>query len=281
MKNVLAVLALMLVASCGLDGGSDDENDVLSNFNGTYNIYEKCEKNDDGSVTYHALPWGGLVGTFQEKNMPLDLSGYESITLDFAEPLPVAVQLYVSNNFKTWGKKGITSLVCNFDGQDVTSVGEIVLQASDTCVITVKNAYLTPAHSFWTSEVVWSGKCSFENWQNGFVVKPEKFVDAAEGDKLEFVYTTDRSDPSVTYWLIKTIYSSTESTLEGNDSQLNEWGCASIGEQSKIYRIPLTMNDIINLREKGLFVNGYYTIVTQVNLLHVDYEGDETMDTSY
>ena len=40
-----------------------------------------------------------------------------------------------------------------------------------------------------------------------------------------------------------------------------------MGQAATSYRILLTANDVKNLREKGLFVNGYYTNVTQVNLL--------------
>jgi len=48
---------------------------------------------------------------------------------------------------------------------------------------------------------------------------------------------------------------------------LNKWGCAPVGRKSTVYRIPLTSKDIVNLNEKGMFVNGVYLNVTQVNLL--------------
>ena len=66
---------------------------------------------------------------------------------------------------------------------------------------------------------------------------------------------------------MKTVYNETDKTLEGNENELNEWGCAMMGKASTTYRIMLTANDIKNLRKNGLFVNGYYTIVSQVNLL--------------
>lgn len=275
MNKLLVCLTFLLLVSCGGSQEPEDENDVLSKFHSTWNVHEKCVVNDDGSVTYEALPYSGLVGTFLQNNLPTDLSGYESITLGFAEPLPVAVQLCVSDRFKTWGKKGITSLTCSFDGQDVTSVDHIVLQATDTCLLTVTSAYLTPKEGRWESKTIWKGKCSFGNWENGFVVPGEQFLDANEGDKLEFLFTTDKSNPEVTYWLFKTIYSATETTLEGNDSELNEWGCAGIGEAATVYRIVLTYNDVVNLRDKGLFVNGYYAIVTQCNLVHKVYDAEE------
>ncbi len=48
-----------------------------------------------------------------------------------------------------------------------------------------------------------------------------------------------------------------------NDGNSN----SMMGQAATSYRILLTANDVKNLREKGLFVNGYYTNVTQVNLL--------------
>jgi hypothetical protein len=34
-----------------------------------------------------------------------------------------------------------------------------------------------------------------------------------------------------------------------------------------VYRITLTAEDVVNLQKSGLFVNGYYNIVTRCNLL--------------
>lgn len=268
LRALVPLFVLALFASCGSDKTrQEDPNNVISKFNSTWNIYEKCEVAADGSIIYKALPWGGLVGTFLEKNSPVDLSAYESVTIDFAVPTPVATQLGVDHKFKTWGKKGITSLTCRFDGQDVTSVSEIVLQASDTCQLEITHVYLTPNATSWESVTVWSGYCSFGNWTGGFLVPASQFTQAYEGDKLEFIFTVDKSDPNVTYWLFKTIFNATDQTLEGNSSELNEWGCASVSGGATVYRIMLTENDVVNLREKGLFVNGYYLNVSQCNLL--------------
>lgn len=265
MKKSLFIASLLLL-SC-VEAVEKDDDNVLSKFYSTWNIYERCEVNDDGSITYQAVPWGGLVGTFLKQNMPMDLSAYESITFDFDRPVPVDVQVVVDDRFKTWGKSGITSLVCNFDGQDVSSVGKILLQASDTCSIGIKSIYLTPSFGTWKSTPLWDSHCVFGDWSGGFVVKADKFENAYEGDKIEFIYNADKSDPAVTYWLFKTIYSGTNSTLEGNANELNRWGCALVSSEANVYRIVLTENDIMGLREHGLFVNGYMLTVTQCNLL--------------
>lgn len=266
LRLLLVVSLSVFLFSCEEKQEKKDDNNVISKFNSTWNIYEKCVTNEDGSITYKALPWGGLVGNFLDKNMPVDLSNSESITFVFSEPTTVPMQIVVAERFKTWGKIGISSLTCNFDGQDVTSVNEISLQAGDTCTITVTQVYLTPKAAEWESTTVWQGDCHFGNWENGFVVRPEKFETAYEGDKLEFFFSTDRS-PDLTYWLIKTIYSTTESTLEGNYNELNDWGCAFVAPDASVYRIVLTANDVANLREKGLFINGFHVNVTQCNLL--------------
>lgn len=268
-KALLILSAVMLLLSCG--GGNSrhsDENDVTLKFKSTWNIYETCTLNDKEDIVYDAVAWGGLVGTFLEKNMPSDLSAYESITFRFAEPLPVPAQVVVANRFKTVGKQGLTSLTCNFDGQDVTAVNEIVLQPHDSASIIVTDVYLTPNNAKWDSKPIWNKGCSFGNWEGGFVVKPEYFATAYEGDKIEFIFNADTSNQELTYWLLKTIYNGTSETLEGNDSELNNYGCASVSSTANVYRILLTANDVKQLQEHGLFVNGYFLNVKQVNLLN-------------
>ena len=267
MKTICIFAACALFASCSLNLHPDDENNLTSKFKGTWNIHESIERNTSGVITYNALPWGGLVASVKERNMPVDWSGYESITFEFAEPTKVPTQVMVSDKLKTVGKAGITSLTCYFDGQDLRSVDEVALQSSDTSTILVKNVFLTPGRSTWESTPIWEGNCAFENWTDSVIVDSEQFMSAIEGDKIEILFKTDTSDPNRGYWLLKTVFNGTDKTLEGNDNELNEWGCAMVGEASTIYRIMLTANDIKNLRKNGLFVNGYYTIVSQVNLL--------------
>ena len=267
MKTIYILAVCALFASCSLNLHPDDENTLTSKFKGTWNIHESIDRNTSGVITYNALPWGGLVASVKERNMPVDWSGYESITFEFAEPTKVPTQVMVSDKLKTVGKAGITSLTCYFDGQDLRSVDEVALQSSDTSTILVKNVFLTPGRSTWESTPIWEGNCAFENWTDSVIVDSEQFMSAIEGDKIEILFKTDTSDPNRGYWLLKTVFNGTDKTLEGNDNELNEWGCAMVGEASTIYRIMLTANDIKNLRKNGLFVNGYYTIVSQVNLL--------------
>lgn len=267
MKKLLVIVSCALLAGCGLFESDEDKLDITSRFNGTWNIYEQMSRNSDGVITYHAIPWGGLVASVREHNMPVDWSAYESVQVEFAEPTKVQTQFKIADRVSTWGKAGITKLTCYFDGQDVSSIDEVVLQAADSGTLYVKNVRLSPLTTVWDSETIWTGNCKFGNWQNGFTVKAEQFSSAYEGDKLELVYTTDRSEPTVTYWQYKTIYNATEETLEGNESEQNNWGAVMVGKMSTACRIVLTAKDVKNLKEKGLFVNGFYMNVTQVNLL--------------
>lgn len=276
MKKILLIsLATVTLTACRQEV-QEDKYDITSKFNVTYNIYENFETNDDGSITYYASAWGGLVGVMKEHNLPVDWTPYESITFQFAEPTKVETQVQISEEVKTWGREGISSLTCFFDGLDVRNVSEVLFQATDSTTITIKSIRLTPIASNWDSRTIWEGECHFGNWENGFVIQPEIFMNVLEGDKLEFIFTTDRTDFGRTYWLFKTIYSGTDMTLEGNYNELNKWGCASVGRDATSYRIALTANDIANLRKVGLFVNGYYNIVTKVNLLRKLYPQEET-----
>ena len=267
-------LAAVILTACRQEV-QEDKYDITSKFNVTYNIYENFETNDDGSITYYASAWGGLVGVMKEHNLPVDWTPYESITFQFAEPTKVETQVQISEEVKTWGREGISSLTCFFDGLDVRNVSEVLFQATDSTTITIKSIRLTPIASNWDSRTIWEGECHFGNWENGFVIQPENFMNVLEGDKLEFIFTTDRTDFGRTYWLFKTIYSGTDMTLEGNYNELNKWGCAAVGRDATSYRIALTANDIANLRKVGLFVNGYYNIVTKVNLLRKMHQQEE------
>lgn len=268
---LLPVVAVAMFVSCD-SSENKDKHDITSKFNATWNIYEGIVKEVDGTITYYALPWGGLLGTVKEHNMPADWSEYESLVIEFAEPTKALTQIMISDDLKQLGKAGISKLICNLDGQNVKSVNEVALQAEDTTTIKVKKVYLVPGNTNWNSMPIWEGKCELGNWAKGFVVKPENFTTAQEGDKLEIVYTTDKRDQTVTFWQLKTIYNATDTPLEGNANEQNDWGCVMVGGNSTVYRITLTENDVKNLREKGLYVNGYFNIVTQCNLLRKVYD---------
>lgn len=264
------MMAAMLVA-CGVRMVEVEDKMLLTDkFNSTANIHEQVKMNSDGTITYNSVSWGGLVGSVKEHNMPVDWSAYESVTVSFVEPTTVETQLLVASRYKSYGKAGIMSLTCNFDGQDMKNIDEVILQTAEPGTVKVKEVRLTPISGHWTSKKLRDVDCDFDDWKNGFVLQPELFANVQEGDKLEFRYTTATNNPDIANWLIKTVYNGTEKTLEGNDESLNKWGCAPVGARSTLYRIQLTAEDVRMLKEKGIFVNGRYLHVTQCNLLHED-----------
>lgn len=275
MKSLaLLLLTVVFFCSCEQNESVEDKTDITSKFCSTWNIHESMEQNDDGSITYQALPWGGLVADVKENNMGVDWSDYESITVEFAEPTTVTTQIMISDELKALAKPGISTLTCYFDGYDVKYVDEIAIQADDTSTLVVKSVRLTPADATWERMNIWKGDCVMGNWENGFVVNANQFADVNEGDKLEIVFTADKENPN-TYWLLKTIYNTTDQTLEGNNNELNDWGCVLMGAKTTTYRIVLTANDVNNLRNYGLFVNGFYCNVTQCNVLRKHYKSEE------
>lgn len=144
-------------------------------------------------------------------------------------------------------------------------VTQFALQGDANSTLKISRIYLTEAVET-QSTAIWEGECSFGGWAEGFKIEAEKFANANAGDVIEFIYTTDDTNPD-TWWQFKTIYDGTETTLEGNKSELNEWGCATVAKGSSSYKIALTETDVTELKEKGLYVNGYYNIVTKVNLI--------------
>lgn len=272
MKKILACFfAAVVLSACGNKGSEvQDKTDLTSKFDATVNIHERVEKNSDGTITYHSVEWGGLLGSVRDHNMPVDWSKYESVTVYFAEPTIVETQLLVASSYKAYGRKGITTLTCNFDGQDVRSIDEVILQTAEAGTLKISEVRLNPISEHFTSQELRTLDCEFDDWKNGFVLPPEMFAKANEGDRLEIRYTTARNNPDIANWLIKAVYNGTDKTLEGNEEALNQWGCAPVGARSTLYRIPLTAGDVKMLKEKGVFINGRYLHVTQCNLLHED-----------
>lgn len=146
--------------------------------------------------------------------------------------------------------------------EHIKSAKEVEVQGMNVVVSKVELESSLPI----VSTAIWEGECSFGNWENGFVIPAEKFVNVNAGDAVEFIYTTDDNNPD-TWWQFKTIINEIETLLEGNASDLNEWGCATVAKGSSSYKITLTENDVTALKEKGMYVNGYYNIVTKVNLI--------------
>ena len=264
-KTLLGLTVITIMTSCL--SNSDNNLDITEQFKERWNINEDLQRNKDGSITYNAMAWGGMVANFTNDNAPTDWSGYEKIVFEFAEPTKVNTQIVINDRILSWGNTNINSMEGSFIGQDVSAVDRVALQAAEPTTLTIKRVYLATDEGMRYPTNLWDGQCVFGNYTNGFMISANKFDIANEGDILEFIYKTDKSNPSVNYWQIKTMPGGTNKTLEGNYSELNAWGCATVGGETSIHHIRLTANDVASLRECGLFVIGYYLTVTQCNLL--------------
>ena len=196
----------------------------------------------------------------------MDWTAYEQIVFEFAEPVEVGVQVFVDGKIKANGSPGVSVLHCSLQGEHKASLEQVALQTSQPTELHIKRIYLSAEPLPGNTMSIWDGECICGNWINGVNVASERFATAEKGDQLEIVYTTDNST-DLEYWQLKAIYSGVNELLEGNADDQNEWGCVTLEKNSTRYAITLTANDVARLKETGLFVNGYYLVVTQVNLL--------------
>ena len=64
---------------------------------------------------------------------------------EYAEPTTVNTQAFVqttTGDVKSWGEVGITKLELQLEGEDVSKVNQVALQASDVSTITITDIYL-------------------------------------------------------------------------------------------------------------------------------------------
>ena len=260
------MLAAVILSACSGDGKDGDRN-ITDLFNNRWNINEELFQNADGTVTYRSVAWGGMVADFTNAEVKEDWSGYDKLIFEFVEPTSVKTQILLNGKVATLGSPGISSLSCSLNGMGVSDVKQVALQTDEPTTIHVKRVVLKKSNNASNTTMVWEGECVMGNWAGGFAVGSDLFKTAQPGNVLEFVYTIDQSNSTVYYYQLKTMYDGSTETLEGNASELNEWGCATMEDGASRYRITLTAHDIERLKKDGLFVNGYYVTVNQCNLL--------------
>lgn len=261
--NLLAVLAALLLSACGGSGSGDD---ITKRFNQTWNVNEDIVRGSDGSITYYSIAWGGLVASLRDSEKPVDWSGYEQIVFEFSGSVEVGLQVIINDKIMANASPGVTELHCSLQGLNKAALELVSLQTSKPTELHIKRIYLSTEPMPSNTLSVWDGECISGNWANGLNVPADRFATVEEGDQLEIVYTTDNTT-DLEYWQMKAIYSGVNELLEGNADDQNEWGCVTLEKNSTSYTITLTANDAARLKETGLFVNGYYLVVTQVNLL--------------
>ncbi len=116
-----------------------DKESIIGNFTYNWNENESMTVNEDGSITYNSVGWGGLAAWYGG----VDWSAYDKLVMEFAEPTTVNTQILVGGtDASVWGDTGITKLECLFLGCDMTNVEQVALQTADPTTLTVTDIYL-------------------------------------------------------------------------------------------------------------------------------------------
>ena len=125
--------------------------DLTSKFTELWNNSESKTVNSDGTITYNAAQWGGLV-------MPLraaiDFGKYESLVIKFAEATPVKTQWYIEYGTETssWNNSstyeiaaGSTEFELNFASKYMSNLNriyQVALQAAEAGTLKISSIYL-------------------------------------------------------------------------------------------------------------------------------------------
>lgn len=136
------------VVSKGVEGVADL--DLTSQFNKVWNDGESFENNSDGTITYHAAQWGGLVDDISNT---IDFSIYKSLVVEFAEATPVNTQIYLEfgdewgkwNDFTKGADAGVTQLELDFASNylsNLNKIRQVALQAADAADLKISKIYL-------------------------------------------------------------------------------------------------------------------------------------------
>jgi hypothetical protein len=102
------------------------------------------EYNADGTMTFNSAEWGGLAKWLGGR----DLSGYDYLVVEFAEPTTVITQLFVQfaaegddNAITKQANPGATYLFIDLNDERAAAVNQIALQAAAPSVIKISSMY--------------------------------------------------------------------------------------------------------------------------------------------
>lgn len=95
---------------------------------------------ENGILVYKGVQWGGVACWLGSA----DWSEYAKLVFEFAEPTPIATQIFIQGNeeLKVWVNAGAESAECTFDGHDVSAVSQVALQAADAGTVKISRVYL-------------------------------------------------------------------------------------------------------------------------------------------
>ncbi len=117
--------------------------DITSGWS-TWQETESVEYNADGTLTFNSAEWGGLAKWLGGR----DLSGYDYLVVEFAEPTTVITQLFVQfaaegddNAIKKQANPGATYLFIDLNDERAAAVNQIALQAAAPSAIKISSMY--------------------------------------------------------------------------------------------------------------------------------------------
>ena len=137
------ILLLILLMSQWLLPTAADEVivNITSHFNYCWGNEEQYTRNSDGSITYQAKTWGGLVYWVDQ-----DWSAYKRMVVEFIEPAPVDVQPIIQYGDEQWEgfytTKGAVEVICELDKSKRNKVFQVALQSSANTTLYVRRIYL-------------------------------------------------------------------------------------------------------------------------------------------
>ena len=117
--------------------------DITSGWS-TWQETESVEYNADGTMTFNSAEWGGLAKWLGGR----DLSGYDYLVVEFAEPTTVITQLFVQfaaegddNAITKQANPGATYLFIDLNDERAATVNQIALQAAAPSTIKISSMY--------------------------------------------------------------------------------------------------------------------------------------------
>ena len=158
--------------------------DMTNRFTYCWNGAETIVVNDDGTLTYNGVQWGGLACWLGEA----DWTGYDKIVFEFAEPTPISTQIFIQGNeeIKQWVNAGATKAECSFAEKDVSKVSQVALQAADNGSIHVQRIYLVRkvAVGIDTIDTKWQKPSATFNLKGQRVGKDYRGIVVKDGKKI-------------------------------------------------------------------------------------------------
>ena len=144
--------AKTMLATMGIEADIDEDEvpeidysepvDIINRFTYCWNTAETVTS-EGGVLVYNGVQWGGLACWLGEA----DWSEYAKLVFEFAEPTPIATQIFIQgvgnvDIAKVWVNAGAEKAECLFAGHDVSKVSQVALQAADAGTVKISKIYL-------------------------------------------------------------------------------------------------------------------------------------------